>query len=440
MFENQINRVDIQMGIPGNPAIGGEAVEGSSSEQQDQSSTGNGPEELLLGKSKDPRVEAEQVVADLGLGVEAEIGAYVRVNDAIESFERDAPSLNDFLAGLVEGRVLSTREFRMGLSSPKLSKLRQVGEHADLLRHPDILSLLKPGYTILYQVVALHGELRGDETARTEALARILSAAPGNELSREFLSDQTKLTKKVTQTVNGGKASRAPEPTAANFDRQNIIKNLIDAGTSVDDIAKRFGWKKVEIQNLVDAIRQGPASGDDEVATDNELTAVGTTLAGLIRVGATFDLLLLTPDEGELTRLREDYGEADALERCLPLHAVVGPDAVAVVSGRVSDLVVIQNLLQLCGFGRRPRIFLPRPPALPDVTDDDVIVAVARGEARLSSTKVAWFKGDDPIEPGSIAELLAPEASRRLHVFAPEALNGWTTVAGDDTWLEMPSL
>jgi hypothetical protein len=437
MIENQI--------ISGNPAIGGEAVEDSSSEQQqDESSTGNGPAQALLPSKSDPRAEAAQVVADLGLGVEAEIGAYVRVNDAIESFERDTPRLNDFLAGLVDGHVLSAREARMGLSSPKLSKLRRIGEHAALLRHPEILALLKPGYSLLYQVVELYGELTGDETVKIKALTDVLSAAPGNELSREHLIEHTKLAKRAAKLAreaarraNGGKASPIPEPAATNFDRRNIITALLPTGASIDEIAKTVGWKKAQVQGFIDAIQR---TKGEEAAEDDESVAVGTTLATLIKIGTTFDLLLLTPDERELARLREDYGEAEALARCLPLHRVVGPDAIAVVSGWVRDLpVILDVVLPLCGFGRRPRVLLPRPPASPDVTDADVIVVAARGEARLSPVEeITW--GDDPIEPTSVAELLVPDASGQLHVFARGASDGWTTLTGDETWVERPSL
>lgn len=77
-----------------------------------------------------------------GTRLEFLIGACVLVRDAIDAYRGHREREDAFLAILVEGRVLPRAEAQLGFASPKLSKLRAVGDHADILRHPDVFPLL----------------------------------------------------------------------------------------------------------------------------------------------------------------------------------------------------------------------------------------------------------------------------------------------------------
>lgn len=75
--------------------------------------------------------------------------------------------------------ALTARDVRMGAKSPKLSKLRQIGKHAVLLRcHAESLSA---DYSILYHAVLLW---KADKTG--SRLREILSSGP---VTRQMLMD-----------------------------------------------------------------------------------------------------------------------------------------------------------------------------------------------------------------------------------------------------------
>jgi hypothetical protein len=347
---------------------------------------------------KDPATEAALVVADFGASVEAGIRACVRVKDAVESFAGDRARLDMFIDGLVQGGVLSAAEAEMGLDSPKLSKLRKAGEHADLLRRPEVFSQLKPGYTILYHTVLLHEVLNGNEEERRNELVRKLQAA-GAELSREYLIEQTKLAKLAIQAA--------------------------------------------QITQTKGAEQEGPAIATLDAAAFMLAPILGKTLGSLIEARHTFDLLMLKPAGVDLTYLGRDYGEVGALASCLPLHQILDEDAVVAIVVRLRDLrLATEVLLPLCGIARLSRVLLPRRPASPDVTDDEVVVAACRGEAQLGATGTdAWVKGEGSIDFASLAARLAPSATRRLELFSHDAPpEGWHSIAAGNSWVAMPSV
>ena len=85
-----------------------------------------------------PAQEARSVSASWRESVGSLLDACDRIYRVLDAFEQDEDRQGQFIAGLVKGGVITVREGRLGLGSPKLSKLRTIGQHADILRRRDI--------------------------------------------------------------------------------------------------------------------------------------------------------------------------------------------------------------------------------------------------------------------------------------------------------------
>ena len=345
---------------------------------------------LLLGKSElgsaahdakghanlDPAAEASLVAADWHRSTESLILACTRIKDAFVTFGTDQALLKAFIAGLVDGHVLSTAEARLGRAAPKLTKLIKIGEHADLLRRKQISPFLVPSYTTIYQLVVLAEKLPKDEQGINE-LVRIMAKCP-DELTREYLIEETRRLKRTR--------SMAKDLTAARIKSEPVTEQKS---------------------------------------------------SNLTQSGEQFDLLLLTPKQKDLAFLRADYADGSTLERCLPLLRLIDHSAAVVIVTRISDLPVIANiLLPICGFPRPSRVLLVRRPTSLDVTDAEVLVMAERGEMRLSPPEDWLVDGKETIDAPAIAARLYPAASRKAHVFAPAQMDGWRRLG----WVEEPSV
>jgi hypothetical protein len=330
----------------------------------------------------DPAAEASLVAADWHGSAESQILACVRIRGDILTFEKDQAAVRAFLAALVDDHVLPRAEAKFGRAAPKLCKLIKIGEHADLLQRKEIIPFLEPGYTTLYQLVVLAEELPKDKEQRVTELLRILANCRG-EVSRDFLIEETRRRKQARRAAKRVAAARITgEPSDAQ------------------------------------------------------------TLPPLIEAGQQFELVLLTPGERDLARLRADYADGSTLERCLPQLKRIEHSAAVVIVARISDMPLLANvLLPLCGFPRLSRVLLARQPTSPDVTEAEIFVTAERGEIGLSAPEDArWLDDADPIDSAAIAARLFPAASRRLHVFASAQTAGWRCLVGDDSWAEEPSL
>jgi hypothetical protein len=141
-------------------------------------------------------VEAAEVIRGFRSGPLAVIDACVRTAEAIGRFRRNPIAVDEFLAVLAEGGVISHREAKLGLSSPKLSMICKIGDHAELLCRDEILEQFVrtgcAGYTLIYQILNLYDGFPGDEEARFDQLIQTLRAERPN--SRKSLIDRKRPT------------------------------------------------------------------------------------------------------------------------------------------------------------------------------------------------------------------------------------------------------
>jgi hypothetical protein len=93
------------------------------------------------------------------------------------------------------------------------------------------------------------------------------------------------------------------------------------------------------------------------------------------------------------------------------------------------------RLLPGWGFEGISRVLLVRDPLDADVTNDEIVVLAERGPRDDDHpTDFQWLPHDEAVDAVSLASRLAPDAERRLHLFASEKRNGWATVIGEANW------
>jgi hypothetical protein len=328
------------------------------------------PDLLLPGKSA-AAVEGALVVGGFRAGVRAVIEACVRTAESIRRFQDDPSAIDDFLAALVEGNVISRSEARLGLSSPKLSKFRTIGDHAELLCSDEILSHPEPGYTIPYQAVVLFNVLAGDEHARFEQLVKILQAEP---VSRERLIAQTEMAKRAKRSSTAGISEFNPE--GAREDIGNGIK-----------------------------------------------------------VSKHFDLLLADLNlASDLRHTEQNYGDHPPLcLRIRP--RVAEDAVAVVIARLADIPTIENKLLPRWGFGDVARVLLLRDPVDPDVTDAQVVVIATRGRREIDQVgDLQWLPYGEPLDAVGLAARLVPDAKSKLHLFATQVSEGWCSIVGEANW------
>jgi hypothetical protein len=325
-----------------------------------------------------------RVAADWRRSVDSLINVCVGIRSGVLAFEEDKALLDAFLAPLIECGVLTADEARLGRSGSKLSMFFQIGEHAQLLRCDEVSRHLLAGYTLVYQICVIYKNLPGGERQKVQELARILAECP-QDRAREYLLGVTR------QIKHAAKSSEFAKPAPCSM--------------------------------------QG--------------TAPNVSLRDLIASERRFDLLLVTPNKA-LPLLDTDYPidpqhEGSMLERCLPVHELLSEEAAAVVVTRICDFpIVATRLLPLCGFARAHRVLRVDVLTPIDVTEGHIIVTAKRGKQRLVLPQA--IAAIDPTADTAIAAELFPDTTTRLHLFAPGQRPGWTSLVGDDSWLERPSL
>jgi hypothetical protein len=327
----------------------------------------------------DPKTEARLIADDWQGSVKSLISACVRIRRVILKGRGDQEYLKALLTALVDGRVLSRAEARLGMAAPKLSKLLKIGQSADLLRRSEIAQFLMPSYTTIYQLLVLSETLPDDhKEQKIQALISILTACPG-EISREYLIEATRRLK-----------------------RENVVA-------------------------AVNGIRHPEHSPIEPKSRD------------LLEAGEQFDLLLLTPSKRDLRLLRADYSDG-TLERCLPLFKLIQESAAAVIAAQIADFPLVGNvILPLCGFQRPSGVLLTRRPTSPDISEAEILITAERGGMRLVPPEDGlWLDKAGPADASAIATRLCPDASRKLHVFASAQADGWFCLS--HSWAEMPSV
>ncbi len=137
-----------------------------------------------------PEVLAHALLECVRAGTEAIIQAGQIAHFAMQTFGPGSSERAEFFQHLVECGFISKAEARAEGQSPKISKLSAIGAHAEILRRPEIMSRLNPGYSTFYEAVQLYREVE-TESDPVATIADLLAKADG-DVNREFLVQQKK--------------------------------------------------------------------------------------------------------------------------------------------------------------------------------------------------------------------------------------------------------
>jgi hypothetical protein len=324
----------------------------------------------------DANTEGARVVEGLRSGVLATINACVRTFKAVCTFKDDADAIDAFLIPLVEAGILSPREARLGLASPKLAMLCKVGEYADRLLDDRIIQYcLKKdwsGYTLLYGVAVLFDQTSNDQDDATR-IGQLADTLQRKEVeNRQDILHLTRALKQAKRNESAG-----------------------DAG-----LINRF---------------QSPVPAE---------------------IFRGYDLVLSAPTPFHLRKLRDD-DFTGPLPRCLRIGEIVADSAIFAVLAPLSDLPVIENkLLPGCGFaGAPPRVFLLHLPDDPEITGARMLVVAERRLGDIvRSYDAGWLPQGEPVDPFALAAQLAPDARHKLNLFASADVDGYRSIIGQANW------
>jgi hypothetical protein len=148
-----------------------------------------------------PSILALEIAEGIRAGARLMIEACVLLDKGMRLCEADAASKDQFLQSLAEVNVIPKRSSRTGegFEKSKLSMLRKIGEHADLLLDDRLFKFLEPGRSILYHVIRMWQELPGGHDERMARLIEIFESQ--GSLTRSFLIDQIGLAKRASLPV-----------------------------------------------------------------------------------------------------------------------------------------------------------------------------------------------------------------------------------------------
>jgi hypothetical protein len=184
-----------------------------------------------------PEAIAEELIARWRAAPESVIAACRILVGAVEEFGPSSPAFSSFLGKLVSGKVLSENDALSGMrKNGKLSMLKKIGEHADLLLSEPLLPLLSPGYSVLYQIALLIEDV-GFESAKSI----VASLGPG------FVREDI-----ISAKPNGS------NPPPADQDSQDVIlepSELLVATPSKREI-RLFGQTYAEADALDRSLRR----------------------------------------------------------------------------------------------------------------------------------------------------------------------------------------
>ena len=102
-----------------------------------------------------------------------------RVHVVLDTYKNEHEEISRFLDGLASGGILTENERKQQTLSPKLSKLRCIGENAPYRLSISESSPLPPDYTTLYQICVLKNgyEKKGHKNSE-ERVRNLVEKAP----------------------------------------------------------------------------------------------------------------------------------------------------------------------------------------------------------------------------------------------------------------------
>lgn len=317
---------------------------------------------------------------------------------------------------------------------------------------------------------------KSDGQAAGEAVVRCVNAARSsiidaavlirNDLDR-FRQNRDAVNGYVGALAAGGVLADGDARLGENASKLSVYRKV---GEHANLLSGLYRYVDPSLYILYDVIRFFEALGRDEVALEHRLRAMaqlGVSRESLqqairdlkstkqllpasplvqenipsspgkqvIAPPEEFGLVLATPSKSDIRLLARDLVDsAVSTPRCLRTHERTAQTAVLLVASRVIDLpVVVQRLLPYCGFSSASHVFLMEDAEGHDITECCALTVSIRGYYPIAVSRLSEDIARR-LSPVAIAADLATEDDGRLHLFAAERSDGWTSVVGADNW------
>lgn len=348
---------------------------------------GASPVSVLTGAdSISPEERAKRTAGYWNKSAEEIVACAIEVRDAWSALRNNKKDLDTYIAGLVKHGMLTKREAADPEASAKLSRLRKIAEHAPLMRDPVIVRRVGIAYTKMERCCAIYDAIEGTNEQKSEKLIEILDNCPNEEIDRRYLVD-------AHRKLRHERNARSPHNKEQNSNQ-------------LEEKAK-------------------PKSP--------------TTWSDLLNTKQRFDKILITLRPADSRRLSQKLADPAKLTKELPIKQILAAGTTTVVvAATIRDLpLVLRELTRDWGFKKSPTVMLAREPVDADIGAARVLVALHRGE--LKPNIAALWTGDHDADDvvGDVLRLCGGDG-RWLHVFADEAREGWTTLVGNDGWIDAP--
>jgi hypothetical protein len=292
----------------------------------------------------------------------------------------DQAGKEEYVAGLVQRAMLTKREAADPQGSAKLSRLRKVARHEDVLNRPEVLLRVGASLSKLDLCASIFEEAEGAVAEKRQKLIDILENCPNEEVDRAYLAAAHKALKRA----------------------------------------------------------QNPPPEHDHAPTDAADGA--TTWSSLRDNKSRFDRVLITPRPADMRRFAKSLAHPERIEEQLPLRDVLAKNAVIVIAAEVSDLPRLVEYPALrCGIKGPPSVFLARRPMTAEISKAPILIALERGDVESSAAGAnLWIEGGE-VDFAAMAAHLYP-GGQWLHVFAGEEQDGFTSLIGDHGWVDASEL
>lgn len=330
---------------------------------------------LLPGKSDEigtPYDEATLIARGLKASNEVVFRICARICMLITFFRNDRGALHQLLSEFGEKGVLTPNDVRLSLSSSKLSKLREIGEHAEVLLRLNLE--IGAAYSVAYAAVVLFKMLPGDPEERTHALLA-LQRDRGGVLTRTALQDETRALKK---SKSGGEAKRK-----ARIENQNPGRGHNRKPTEVPP-------------SDVVLITPGDQRARFVAHFSEDIPKAGVNLGPLSDLAIVVLVTSLHDFANYWTRLFRGWG-LNELEPVMMTKMPANPNITR------EEIVVFATKSVFA----RVRIKIDPDTWLEEVAGNDWRTVVGR---------------------------LIPDAGRKRHLFALDDADGWDCVIGEESW------
>jgi hypothetical protein len=149
-----------------------------------------------------------------------------------------------------------------------------------------------------------------------------------------------------------------------------------------------------------------------------------------------FALRLLSDD---VRIFASDYADKDTLDECLRRPPPADDAGLVALVSLVNLGTFERALMPLLGFGKTHRLYFQSALDQPDVTDHDVIVIARRGNFR-PQLMTAFSSESARHEILTLATFFFPGCHAKCQMFAEARADGWSTLIGDENWIEKPSV